>query len=134
MSALTELWRLLLQWPLLPPLLLMVRIAMAVELLSTHLQRYPALLDPTQKQEKTNMISQRSPDGQEAEMRKELRILGADPKANEWATQQQRQKSSQSTGGRFVDLLPHHKRIRRRRQTHSDQSVHPHGHNTKSMI
>ena len=80
MSALTELWRLLLQWPLLPPLLLMVRIAMAVELLSTHLQRYPALLDPTQKQEKTNMISQRSPDGQE--MRKELRILGADPKAN----------------------------------------------------
>ena len=50
MSALTELWRLLLQWPLLPPLLLMVRIAMAVELLSTHLQRYPALLDPTQQQ------------------------------------------------------------------------------------
>ena len=77
MSALTELWLLLLQ-----QLLLMVRIAMAVELLSTHLQRYPALLDPTQKQEKTNMISQRSPDGQEAEMRKELRILGADSKAN----------------------------------------------------
>jgi len=42
MSALMELSLLLLQWPLLPPLLLMVRIVMAVELLSTHLQRCPA--------------------------------------------------------------------------------------------
>ncbi len=51
MSALMELSLLLLQWPLLPPLLLMVRIVMAVELLSTHLQRCPALLGPKQRRE-----------------------------------------------------------------------------------